>query len=59
MTNDPRELSRGSYAVGSYCGRASRIKLNQSTSGNVWLDDFVRFAPCGIGLQRVDFMAVQ
>jgi peptidoglycan hydrolase-like protein with peptidoglycan-binding domain len=46
-------LSRGSYAVGSYCGRATRIKLNQSTSGTVWLDNFVRFAPCGIGFHRI------
>ena len=27
--------------------------FNQSTSGAVWLDDFVRFAPCGIGFHRI------
>ena len=53
MVDNPGELARGSYAVGSYCGRASRIKLNQSTSGSVWLDNFVRFAPCGIGFHRI------
>lgn len=53
MVDNPGVLSRGSYAVGSYCGRATRIKLNQSTSGNVWLDNFVRFAPCGIGFHRI------
>jgi hypothetical protein len=53
MVDNTSVLSRGSYAVGSYCGRASRIKLNQSTSGSVWLDNFVRFAPCGIGFHRI------
>ncbi len=53
MVDNPRVLHRGAYAVGSYCGRAARIKRNQSTSGTVWLDDFVRFAPCGIGFHRI------
>jgi hypothetical protein len=53
MVDNPGVLSRGSYSVSSYCGRATRIKLNQSTSGNVWLDNFVRFAPCGIGFHRI------
>lgn len=53
MVDNPSVLHRGSYGVGSYCGRAARIKLNQSTSGDVWLDNFVRFAPCGIGFHRI------
>ncbi len=53
MVDNPSVLHRGSYGVGSYCGRAARIKLNQSTSGTVWLDNFVRFAPCGIGFHRI------
>ncbi|WP_028638088.1 L,D-transpeptidase family protein [Nocardioides sp. URHA0032] len=53
MVDNPSVLHRGSYGVGSYCGRAARIKLNQSTGGDVWLDDFVRFAPCGIGFHRI------
>ena len=53
MVDNPGELGRGSYGVGSYCGRTARIKLNQSTSGSVWLDNFVRFAPCGIGFHRI------
>lgn len=53
MVDNPSVLRRGSYAVGSYCGRAARIKLNSSTSGDVWLDNFVRFAPCGIGFHRI------
>ena len=51
IVDNPGVLSRGSYAVGSYCGRATRIKLNQS--GSVWMDNFVRFAPCGIGFHRI------
>lgn len=53
MVDNPSVLRRGAYGVGSYCGRAARIKLNQSTSGTVWLDNFVRFAPCGIGFHRI------
>ncbi|MET0767920.1 MAG: L,D-transpeptidase family protein [Aeromicrobium sp.] len=53
MVDNPGVLKRGSYGVGSYCGRTARIKLNQSTSGSVWLDNFVRFAPCGIGFHRI------
>jgi hypothetical protein len=53
MVDNPGVLHRGSFGVGSYCGRAARIKLNQATSGSVWLDNFVRFAPCGIGFHRI------
>ena len=53
MVDNPGVLHHGSYGVGSYCGRGARIKLNSSTSGDVWLDNFVRFAPCGIGFHRI------
>lgn len=53
MVDNTRVLRRGSHVTGSYCGRAARIKLNQSNSGNVWLDNFVRFAPCGVGFHRI------
>ena len=53
MVDNTGVLHRGSHATGSYCGRGARIKLNQATSGNVWLDNFVRFAPCGIGFHRI------
>jgi peptidoglycan hydrolase-like protein with peptidoglycan-binding domain len=53
MVDNPGVLKRGAYGVGSYCGRAARIRLNSSTSGDVWLDNFVRFAPCGIGFHRI------
>jgi hypothetical protein len=53
MVDNTGVLDRGSHATGSYCGRGARIKLNQAASGNVWLDNFVRFAPCGIGFHRI------
>ncbi len=53
MVDNPGVLRKGAHATGSYCGRAARIRLNQSTSGSVWLDNFVRFAPCGIGFHRI------
>ncbi|MEP9365336.1 L,D-transpeptidase family protein [Nocardioides sp. CN2-186] len=53
MVDNPAVLHRGTDATGSYCGRAARIRLNQDASGSVWLDNFVRFAPCGIGFHRI------
>jgi hypothetical protein len=49
----PGALSKGRHATGSYCGRAARIKRNATTSGQVWLNNFVRFAPCGIGFHQI------
>lgn len=53
MIDNPGVLHRGAHATGSYCGRAARIKLNRASSGAMWLDNFVRFAPCGIGFHRI------
>lgn len=53
MIDLPSELDKGRYATGSYCGRAARIKRNTTPSGEVWLENFVRFAPCGIGFHRI------
>jgi hypothetical protein len=49
----PSALAKGWHATGSYCGRAARIKRNTTTSGSVWLNNFVRFAPCGIGFHQI------
>jgi hypothetical protein len=51
IVDNPGALDRGSYRTGSYCGRSARVKKN--TSGSLWLDDFVRFAPCGFGFHRI------
>ncbi len=54
MVDNSSQLRRGGYATGSYCGRAARIGRNAATSSNqVWLDNFVRFAPCGFGFHRI------
>ena len=51
IIDNPGELRRGKYRTGSYCGRGARIKKN--TSGSLWLDNFIRFAPCGFGFHRI------
>jgi len=53
MVDNPRVLRPGVHRTGSYCGRAARIRLNQDYSGRQWLDNFVRFAPCGVGFHRI------
>ena len=51
IVDNPGVLHRGSFRTGSYCGRSARVKRNRS--GSLWLDNFVRFAPCGIGFHRI------
>jgi len=51
IVDNPGVLRKGGYATGSYCGRPARVRLNQS--GAVWMDRFIRFAPCGIGTHRI------
>jgi peptidoglycan hydrolase-like protein with peptidoglycan-binding domain len=51
IVDNPAVLDKGTWRTGSYCGRAARVRLNRS--GSLWLDDFVRFAPCGIGFHRI------
>ncbi|WP_164519551.1 peptidoglycan-binding protein [Nocardioides ferulae] len=53
VVDNPKVLDKGRHVTGSYCGRAARIRKNTTTSGTVWLDNFVRFAPCGIGFHRI------
>jgi Putative peptidoglycan binding domain/L,D-transpeptidase catalytic domain len=51
VVDNPGELRKGRYRTGSYCGRAARVRKN--SSGSLWLDNFVRFAPCGFGFHRI------
>ena len=51
MIDNPGVLHPGWGRVGSYCGRTAKIRHN--TSGSLWLDNFTRFAPCGIGFHRI------
>lgn len=53
LIDNPAYLSRGRYATGSYCGRPARVMHNSDAGGTLWLDHYVRFAPCGIGFHRV------
>ena len=53
MIDNPAELGTGWKRVGSYCGRAAKIRRNTATGGGLWLDNFTRFAACGIGFHRI------
>jgi peptidoglycan hydrolase-like protein with peptidoglycan-binding domain len=53
MVDLPSALPTGWHATGSYCGRPARVKRNSSVSGTLWLMNFVRFAPCGVGFHRI------
>ena len=53
LVDNPGALAKGRYATGSYCGRPARIRHNTSYGGDLWLDNFVRFAPCGYGFHRI------
>lgn len=53
MIDNPDVLRPGAHATGSYCGRPARVWRNQDLGGRLWLDRFVRFAPCGIGFHRI------
>ncbi|WP_240617136.1 L,D-transpeptidase family protein [Nocardioides speluncae] len=50
---DNPNMPPGTYRTGSYCGRAARIKLNRDNSKTLWLDNFVRWAPCGFGFHGI------
>ena len=51
IVDNPGELHKGTFRTGSYCGRSARVLKNRS--GSLWLDHFVRFAPCGFGFHRI------
>jgi peptidoglycan hydrolase-like protein with peptidoglycan-binding domain len=52
IIDNPTYLRPGSYTTGSKCGRAGRIKRN-TDGGSLYLNNFVRFAPCGIGFHQI------
>ena len=53
MIDNPRELGTGWKRVGSYCGRSAKIRRNHDASGSLILQNFTRFAACGIGFHRI------
>lgn len=58
IIDNPSVLPKGTWATGSYCGRAARIKWNTTATRSVWMENFVRFAPCGIGFHRIPTYSV-
>jgi peptidoglycan hydrolase-like protein with peptidoglycan-binding domain len=52
IIDNPRYLRPGTYYSGSKCGRAGRIKRN-TDGGRLYLNNFVRFASCGIGFHQI------
>jgi hypothetical protein len=53
MIDNPGVLRAGRYTTGSQCGRAARIRDNRDASGRLRLQNFVRFAPCGVGFHQI------
>jgi peptidoglycan hydrolase-like protein with peptidoglycan-binding domain len=52
IVDNPTYLRAGNYTSGSKCGRAARI-LRNTDGGRLYLNYFVRFAPCGIGFHQI------
>ncbi|ADB29456.1 ErfK/YbiS/YcfS/YnhG family protein [Kribbella flavida DSM 17836] len=52
MIDNPAYLRPGTYTTGSKCGRPARVKRN-TDGGSLYLNNFVRFAPCGIGFHQI------
>jgi peptidoglycan hydrolase-like protein with peptidoglycan-binding domain len=52
MIDNPQYLKPGTYTSGPKCGRAARIRKN-TDGARLYLNNFVRFAPCGIGFHQI------
>lgn len=52
IIDNPSVLRPGTYYTGSKCGRPGRVR-NNSDGGRLILHNFVRFAPCGIGMHQI------
>lgn len=52
IIDNPGVLSKGTYYSGPSCGGAAHI-LHHVAEGGAILDNFTRFAPCGIGFHRI------
>jgi peptidoglycan hydrolase-like protein with peptidoglycan-binding domain len=53
VIDNPHHLGTGWKRVGSYCGRNAKIRRNHDASGRLVLQNFTRFAACGIGFHRI------
>ena len=52
IIDNPTYLRAGNYTSGSKCGRAARV-LRNTDGARLYLNYFVRFAPCGIGFHQI------
>lgn len=52
IIDNPRYLKPGTYKSGAKCGRAAKIRKN-TDGASLYLNNFVRFAPCGIGFHQI------
>jgi Putative peptidoglycan binding domain len=52
IIDNPSVLSKGTYYSGRSCGGAAHIRHHVAEGGAI-LDNFTRFAPCGIGFHRI------
>ena len=52
IIDNPRYLKAGNYVSGAKCGRAARVRKN-TDGARLYLNNFVRFAPCGIGFHQI------
>lgn len=52
IIDNPSYLRAGNYTSGAKCGRAARIRKN-TDGASLYLNNFVRFAPCGIGFHQI------
>jgi peptidoglycan hydrolase-like protein with peptidoglycan-binding domain len=52
IIDNPTYLKAGTYKSGAKCGRAARIRKN-TDGASLYLNNFVRFAPCGIGFHQI------
>ncbi|WP_040455056.1 L,D-transpeptidase family protein [Kribbella catacumbae] len=52
IIDNPQYLKAGTYTSGAKCGRAARIRKN-TDGGSLYLNNFVRFAPCGVGFHQI------
>jgi peptidoglycan hydrolase-like protein with peptidoglycan-binding domain len=52
VIDNPAYLKAGNYVSGAKCGRAARVRKN-TDGASLYLNNFVRFAPCGIGFHQI------
>jgi peptidoglycan hydrolase-like protein with peptidoglycan-binding domain len=52
IIDNPAYLKAGNYVSGAKCGRAARVRKN-TDGASLYLNNFVRFASCGIGFHQI------